>query len=26
MHAAPTMQYVKRFAVQASIAARPNVC
>jgi hypothetical protein len=26
MHAAPTMQYVKRFAVQASIAARLNVC
>jgi len=26
MHAAPTMQYVKRFAIQANIVARLNVC
>jgi len=26
MHAAPTTQYVKRFAIQATIVARLNVC
>jgi len=26
MHAVPTMQYVKRFAIQANIVARLNVC